>query len=200
MKVEIENWSEFLITTLGAFGGWAVVVAALSHYLADTFAKRALQREAAKFSEQLAGLTHELKIRESSYAKYLDLLLDYYAVFYRHYRLCQNATNQDAHRLPDGTVVKTKEVFFDQLDDYLSESRAQEGKARLILPAHLLELHGEAIAAFNAFKDVMNRNVYDDLFHQKKRDAFAQVHSVKEKLGAGLREFLRTEQLLKVSE
>ena len=200
MKVEIENWSEFIITTLGAFGGWAVVLAALTHFLGDTFAKRALQREAAKFSEQLAGLAHELKLRESSYAKYLDLLLDYYSVFYRHYRLCQNATNQDAHRLQDGTVIKTKEVFFDKLDQYLSESKAQEGKARLILPAHLLELHGEAIDAFNAFKDVMNRDMYDDVFHQKKRDAFARVHSVKEKLEAGLREFLRTEQLLKVAD
>lgn len=199
MQIHVDNWAAFIITTLGAFGGWAVVVAGMTHYLADTFAKRSLQREAAKFSEQLAALTHELSLRQSSYSKHLDLLLDYYAIFYRHYRLCQNATNQDAHRMPDGTITKTREVFFDQLDEYLSESKAQEGKARLVLPAQLLELHGEAIDAFNAFKDAMNRDTYDETFHSEKREAFSKVHVAKEKLEAGLRDFLRTEHLLKVT-
>jgi hypothetical protein len=197
MRVEIDNWSSFLITTLGAFGGWALVVAALTHYLADIFAKRALQREAARFSEQIASLSHELKLRESSYSKHLDLLLDYYATFYRHYRLCQNAANQDAHRLPDGTVVKTRDTFFKQLDLYLAESKAQEGKARLVLPAKLLALNDEGIVAFNAFKDAMQREQYDEVFHENKVRAFARVQAVKEKFELGLREFLRTEQLLK---
>jgi signal transduction histidine kinase len=197
MSVQIENWSTFIITTLGAFGGWAVVVAALTHYLSDIFAKRALQREASRFSEQLAGLSHELKLRESSYSKHLDLLLEYYSIFYRHYRLCQNATNQDAHRMPDGTVIKTKEVFFEQLDSYLSESKAQEGKARLVLPTALLQLNEAAIEAFNEFKDAMKRDRYDEEFQEQKRKAFGRVHSVKEQLESGLREFLRTEHLLK---
>ena len=200
MKIEIADWSIFILTTLGAFGGWAVVVAALTHYLADIFAKRALQREAAKFSERLADLGHELKLRESSYAKHLDLLLDYYATFYRHYRLCQNAANQDAHQYPDGSIIKTKDVFFEQLEHYLSESKAQEGKARLVLPAHLLELHDESIFAFNEFKDAMKRTTYDEIFHESKRKAFAKVQSAKDRLEVGLREFLRTEHLLKVRE
>lgn len=200
MQLHVDNWVTFIITTLGAFGGWAVVVAGLTHYLADTFAKRALQREASKFSEQLAALSHELSLRESSYAKHLDLLLDYYAIFYRHYRLCQNATNQDALRMPDGSTIKTREVFFEQLDEYLSESKAQEGKARLVLPNHLLQLHGEAIDAFNAFKDAMKREMYDEAFHEQKRQAFAKIHFVKEQFEAGLREFLRTEHLLKVAK
>ena len=198
MKIEIANWSQFLITTLGVFGGWAVVVAGLTNFLADTFAKRALQREAAKFSEKLADLGHELKLRESSYTKHLDLLLDYYSTFYRHYRLCQNATNQDAHRFPNGKIIKTKAVFFEQLDHYLSESKAQEGKARLVLPIHLLELHEKSISAFNQFKDVMKRTQYDEVFHESKRKAFADIQSTKEHLEAGLREFLRTEHLLKI--
>lgn len=200
MKIEIVDWSMFIVTTLGAFGGWAVVVAAMTHYLADIFAKRALQREASRFSEKLADLGHELKLRESSYTKHLDLLLDYYATFYRHYRLCQNATNQDAHEFPDGSIIKTKDIFFEQLDHYLSESKAQEGKARLVLPAHLLDLHDESISAFNEFKDAMKRAKYDEVFQESKRQAFAKVHSTKERMEAGLREFLRTEHLLKVQE
>jgi hypothetical protein len=197
VKVQIDDWASFLATTLAAFGGWALVVAALTNYLADIFAKRALQREAAKFSEQLAGLSHELKLRESSYSKHLDLLLDYYSIFYSHYRLCQNAANQDAHRFPDGSVVKTRVTFFEHLDLYLVESKAQERKARLVLPAELLELNEESIAAFNAFKDAMQREQYDDVFHENKFKAFARVQAVKEKLERGLREFLRTEQLLR---
>lgn len=200
MKVEIADWFTFILTTLAAFGGWAVVVAALTHYFADLFARRALQREAARFSERLADLSHELKLRESSYEKHLDLLLDYYSIFYRHYRLCQNATNQDAHKYPDGNIVKTKDVFFEQLDHYLSESKAQEGKARLVLPVHLLELHEESIAAFNEFKDAMKQTKYDEAFYESKIKAFAKIHSVKQRLEAGLREFLRTEHLLKVPE
>lgn len=199
MRVEIDSWASFLITTLGAFGGWALVVAGLTHYLADIFAKRALQREAARFSEQLASLGHELKLRESSYSKHVDLLLDYYAVFYRHYRLCQNAANQDAHKQVDGTVVKTKDTFFEELDLYRAESKAQEGKARLVLPLELLELNEEGIAAFNAFKDALLRNQYDEVFHENKYKAFVRVQAVKEKLELGLREFLRTEQLLKAT-
>ena len=200
MKIEIADWSSFILTTLGAFGGWALVVAALTHYLADLFAKRALQREAAGFSSQLATFGHEWKLRESSYAKHLDLLLDYYATFYRHYRLCQNATNQDAHRMPDGKIVKTKDTFFAELDQYRSEMRQQEGKARLLLPASLLQLNEDGIAAFNRFKDAMARTVYDEEFHEAKRKAFADIIDVKSRLESGLRNFLRTEHLLNLSE
>lgn len=188
------------ITTLGAFGGWAVVVAALTHFLADMFAKRTLQGEAAKFTEKLADLGHELKLRESSYEKHLDLLLDYYSTFHRHYRLCQNATDQDAHQFPDGSIIKTKDVFFEQLDNYLSESKAQEGKTRLVLSAHLLALHEESISAFNEFKDVMKLPKYDEAFHESKRQAFAKIDSTKKRIETGLREFLRTEHLLKIRE
>lgn len=200
MKIEIADWSAFILTTLGAFGGWALVVAAMTHYLADQFAKRALQREAAAFTAQLASFGHEWKLRESSYAKHLDLLLDYYATFYRHYRLCQNATNQDAHRMPDGAIIKTKETFFAELDQYRAEMRQQEGRARLLLPAPLLQLHEDGIAAFNRFKDTMKRTVYDEEFHEAKRKAFAEIADVKGRLETGLRNFLRTEHLLNLPQ
>ena len=194
------NWANFIFTTLAPFGGWAAVVIVLIHFLADINAKRTLQREANEMSKKLSMLTHELKIRESSYSKHLDLLLEYYASFYRHYRLCQNAANQDAIKLTDGNVIKTKDTFFEQLDQFLSEIKAQEGKVRLVLPAHLLELHEESIGAFNEFKDVMKSTIYDDAFHKLKAEAFAKILSVKERIETGLRDFLRTEHLLKVEQ
>lgn len=191
--------SDSLVTWLGAFGGWAVVVAALTHYLSDLFAKRTLQREAAAFGKQLADLGHELKLRESSYSKHLDLLLNYYTVFYRHYRLCQNAANWDAHKFPDGTVVKTRDTFWENLDAYRSDMAALEGTARLLLPESLLALHEEGIAAFNAFKDVMKTNAYDEKYHKRAREEFAKILSVKERMEFGLRRFLRTEHMLSPS-
>ncbi|WP_137893077.1 hypothetical protein [Ramlibacter sp. 2FC] len=189
-----------VIAALGALGGWAVVVAALTHYISDLFAKRTLQREAARFSERLADLGHELKLRESAYSKHLDLLLAYYSAFYRHYRICQNATNQDAHRHDDGTIVRTKETFWENLDRYREQMSSLEGTARLLLSASLLELHDEGIAAFNAFKDVMKRDLYDDKYHNDKREAFASIMGVKQRLETGLRTFLRTEHMLSPSE
>lgn len=198
MKIDT-TWADFFIAHLAEFGGWAAVLGVFVHYLADLSSKRTLQDEASRLTERVNELAHELKLRESAYGKHLDLLLEYYSTFYRHYRLCQNATNQDAHQFPDGRVVKTRDVFFEQLDGYLSESKAQEGKARLLLPAHLLELNDEAIEAFNEFKDAMKRTTYDEVFHESKRTAFAKVETAKTKLEAGIRSFLRTEHLLNVA-
>ena len=198
--MQTESLGTLTIEALGAFGGWAVVVAALTHYVSDLFAKRTLQKEAAKFGEQLASLGHELKLRESAYGKHLDLLLNYYSAFYRHYRICQNATNQDAHRFDDGTIIRTKDTFWKRLEDYRAEMASLEGTARLLLPASLLELHEEGIAAFNAFKDVMLREKYDDSYHNDKRTTFAEVMRVKQKLEDNLRRFLRTEHMLSPSE
>lgn len=85
------------LTLIGAAaisgGGCAAIVIGLSSYLGDLWAKRILQNE-----------QHELGLVKSSYDRYLDLILEYYQVFYRHYRMCQRAANADAYRLPDGTM------------------------------------------------------------------------------------------------
>jgi hypothetical protein len=62
MTLQFETWATALIAAIGAFGGWAVVVAALTHYIADLFAKRTLQREAERFTAKLTDLGHELKL------------------------------------------------------------------------------------------------------------------------------------------
>lgn len=200
MTIQIENWATVLIAALGAFGGWAVVVAVLTHYVADLFAKRTLQREAERFTKKLTDIGHELKLRESSYGKHLDLLLSYYSAFYRHYRICQNATNQDAHRYEDGTVVKTRDIFWNNLEKYREDMADIEGMARLLLPASLLGLHEESMDAFNAFKDAMKHKQYDEKYQTDKQEAFARVHEVKKNLEEGLRKYLRTEHMLNPSE
>ena len=196
MSTSPDELSSLLFNALAAFGGWTVVVAALVYYLGELFSKRTLQREASALSKQVAALGHELSLRKSAYDKHLDLLLDYYASFYRHYRACQAAAEKDAVELPDGTRVSMKDRFFGELDDYLARSAAAEGRIRLILPAKALTLHSETLRVFNEFKRVMERKHYDDEFHTKKTAAFMELHSLKEELEKVLRDFLRTEHLL----
>ena len=131
MIIKIKNWSDFINAILVPFGGWAIVVIALISFLANLWARRILQQEAAKISGKLNDIGHEFKLRESSYQKYLDLLLDYYSTFYRHYRLCQKATDRDGILFNDGTIKKTIDIFFEELDNSISEFKAQEGKTRL---------------------------------------------------------------------
>lgn len=196
MALSSQAWYADVLTVLGAFGGWAAVVAVLLHYLADLHAKRTLQREASELGQKVVDLSHEFKLRESVYAKHLELLIRYYEAFYRHYRICQSAANQDAHQFPDGSVVKTRDMFWEKLDSWRAELAALEGSARLLLPASLLDVHEESIAAFNQFKNVMKRTVYDDRYQTEKRDAFARIEDVKIRFEVGLRSFLRTEKMV----
>ena len=181
---------EDALTLVGAvavsFGGGAVIVIGLSSYLGDLWAKRILQNE-----------QHELGLARSSYDHYLDLILEYYQVFYRHYRMCQRAANADGHRLPDGTITSTQHEFLKTLDSFLIDWAAQEGRIRLLLPSRILALHGEAIDGFNVFKRAVEGFRKDDATRQAKVEAFRKIESVKSRLEDALREFLRTEKLLK---
>lgn len=166
--------------------GGAVIVIGLSSYLGDLWAKRILQTE-----------HHELGLAKSSYDHYLDLILEYYQVFYRHYRMCRRAANADGHRLPDGTITSTQDEFFVALDGFLTDWAAKEGKIRLLLPSRILALHDEAIDGFNGFKKAVDAFRKDDKTRQAKMDAFKNVEGIKSRLEEALREFLRTEKLLK---
>lgn len=178
------------LTLVGAvtlsFGGGAAVVIALSGWLGNIWATRTLQREA-----------HELGLAKSSYDHYLDLILEYYRVFYGHYRRCQRTAGADGHRQPDGSITSTKDEFLDELDAFLADWAAQEGRIRLLLPSRILALHMEAIDAFNQFKRAVDRFRKDDTTRKEKEQAFAAIESVKSRLEEALREFLRTEKLLK---
>lgn len=189
------------LTLVGAvavsFGGGAVIVIALSGWLANLWAKRILQREHASLQTKIDELRHELSLAKSSYDHYLDLVLDYYKVYYTHYRRCQRAATADAYGQPDGTIAHTKDEFLAALDTFLADWAAQEGRIRLLLPSKILSLHEEAIASFNRFKRAVDHFRKDEETRKEKHDAFAAVESVKLRLEEALREFLRTEKLLK---
>ncbi len=190
----------FKITTLiiSAFGGGAIIVIALASWLGNLWAKRILQSEKAKIDSQIESIRHEFGITRSSYEHHLDLILDYYASFYNHYRLCQRTAHADAHReLPNGEIIHTKDEFFETLGKFLTDWANKEGRIRLLLPAKLLKVHEEAVAKFNEFK----RAVYDftpaEPIPRRKEVVFKEIDDIKSRLENGLRDFLRTESLLK---
>jgi hypothetical protein len=169
-----------------SFGGGAAIVTALIRWLADFFSKRTLQRD-----------LHELGLAKASYDHYLDLILEYYRTFYKHYRLCQRAANADGHRQPDGQITYTQEDFAAGLDTFLVDWAAQEGKIRLLLPSRILAIHEEAIDCFNQFKRTIDQFRKNDATRKQKEEAFAAVGSVKSRMEDALRQLLRTEKLLK---
>jgi hypothetical protein len=172
------------------FGGAAAVVVALIAWLGTLLAKRILQTEGLR-------LGHELGLSKATFERQLDLLLEYFATFYRHYRLCQDTANADAIRAPDGTITYTKDTFLNELDSFLENWHAQEGKIRLFLPAELLSVHSEAIDAFNEFKRAVQAFHDTDERRDAKITAFRQVHDVKDRMETGLRQFLRVERFFK---
>lgn len=180
------------------FGGVSVILVGLASWLGQLWAGRILQSERTKLDAQLEALRLELGITKSAYEHHLDLILDYYATFYRHYRLCQRTAHADAHKgLLDGEIIQTKDEFIGALGAFLKEWSAQEGRIRLLLPAKLLAIHEEAVQKFNEFKRTVHEFTPAEPIPRKKEEAFRDIEEVKTKLEAGLREFLRTESLLK---
>ena len=88
----------------------------------------------------------------------------------------------------------TKDEFLKELDAFLDDWREQEPRIRLFLPSPLLQVHSDAIDAFNKFKRSVDRFDKTDKGRARKKEAFAKVHGVKESMEAGLRDFLRTDR------
>jgi hypothetical protein len=197
LTMSLEDAMRLVLAVVASFGGGAVIVVALSKWLAGITAQRIIQNEGAALQRQLEEMKHELSLSKSSYEHYLSLILDYYAVFYRHYRLCQRTAEADAHRMPDGVITHTKDDFLENLEAFLNDWKAQEGRLRLLLPAKALTLHESAVTAFNHFKRAVEAFRGTDEAREKKRQAFSEIEGVKVEMEAALREFLRTEKLLK---
>ena len=196
--MQLEDILKIVAAIAISFGGGAAIIIGLSNWLGNLWARRILQTENAKFQAELEGIRHEFGLVKSSYEHHLNLILDYYSTFYRHYRLCQDTARADTKRTPDGTVLYTKEKFLDALDHFIAIWNNQEGKIRLLLPNKLLSLHNDAIERFNRFKravDAFDSN--NESSREEKMDAFRGVEEVKTQMEIGLREFLRTEKLLK---
>lgn len=145
----------------------------------------------------LEGLKGEIGFQHISYGHNLDLILEYYRLFFRHYRLCQRVASADGHRRPDGSITNTKDDFDSALGQFLKDWAEQEGAIRLLLPEKALELHGDAIYAFNKFKCVALQDVHAEETREDRVSIFAEIDAIKKQMEAELRKFLRSENMLR---
>lgn len=176
------------------FGGAAAVIIALVTFLGGLFAKKILQNERAAIEAGLLALGHELGLVKVTFEKQRDLLTDYYVTLYKHYRLCQDTAKADGYRSPDAHITMTKDEFLEKLDAFLHDWHEQEPRIRLFLPSPLLQVHSDAIGAFNEFKRSVDCFDKTEGSRNRKKEAFAKVHHIKERMEIGLRDFLRTDR------
>ena len=194
----IEDTLTITSLVIASFGGGAIIVIGLSSWLGKLWTGRILQEEKAAIDAKLDSIRHELGLTKSSYEHHLDLILDYYALFYKHYLMCSRAANADAYKpLPDGEITHTREEYLDNLEDILKEWQAYHGRVRILLPTKLLTIHESAIGKFNEFRDAIYEFKSSDEQPRRKTVVFKELDEIKNQLESGLRDFLRTESLLK---
>lgn len=181
---------------LFSLGGGAVIVAALLRWLGDIIAKRILHREQGALLAGLEELKQELGLARLSYDKHVQNVVDYYAMFYKSYQLCQRTSRADLIRHPDRDDLDTKKDYLSKIDDIADDWSERQGLLRLVLPRQALNLHEQAIAEFNNFKSLVKS--YDNNSVESRtsiKDCFVRIDALKQQLEICLRVHLRTDKV-----
>jgi hypothetical protein len=150
------------------------------------------------FQKKLESWKNELIIIQTSFSQNYSFILSYYTNFYKHYRRCCNVLNYDYKVYPDNTTKNSRETFLEQLNTYVKNVNEIEPTIRLIFPEHLMAVHDNSISVFNSFRSIIK----SDIIQMGKPDqelisSFEQIQNVKNELEKGLRDYLRTERIIR---
>ena len=179
-----------------SLGGGAAIVAGLFRWLGDITARRILQNEQNAVLLQIEELRKELGLTALSYDKHVHHVVDYYAMFYRHYQLCQRTSHADILRWPDREDIDTKKDFLEKIGSFAEDWNSRQGLLRLILPSPILIIHEKIISAFNDFKDkVQDFDRSDQSSRDNLQQSFVKIDALKQQLETGLRNHLRTDKV-----
>ncbi len=184
------------VAILLSLGGGGAIVIGLVRWLGEITAKRILQNEKNVILLQIEELRKKLGLTALNYDKHVHHVVDYYAMFYRHYQLCQRTSYADILRRPDREDIDTKKDFLGKIDDFADDWNARQGLLRLILPNAIMVIHEQIISAINDFNekvqafDNSKQSTRDDL-----KQSFIKIDSLKKQLEAGLRNHLRTDKI-----
>lgn len=185
------NWDliERFFTILG--GGSAVISALIIFY-----GKTLLVKITAKYNEEmltkLEDMKAEMVFSHKSYENQLPFIVDYFALFYEHYRRCQEYANCEIIRHPEIGDICTKASFENEIDDFKNRWGKIEPKIRLVLPIQAYKLHNEATKSFNEFNRESKRISANSIDKKENlRKLFEDIHTIKEKLEMQLRKHLR---------
>jgi hypothetical protein len=185
------NW-ELIEYFFAILGGTSVVISALIIF----FGKTLLVKITSKYNEEvltkLEDMKAEMVFSHKSYENQLPFIVDYFALFYEHYRRCQEYANCEIIRHPEIADICTKSIFENEIDDFKNRWEEVEPKIRLVLPNQAYKLHNEATKSFNEFNQESKRisaNSNDE--KENLRKLFEEIHEVKENLEMQLRKHLR---------
>lgn len=185
------NW-EVIKEIIGVLGGLSAILMGFFAF----YGKSLLIRVASKYNERVLTKLEEVKtemvLSQKSYESQLPFIVDYYTLFYKQYRRCQQYANIEIIKHPDLGEVCTKHLFECDLDAFKVNWDEIEPRIRLILPNKAYQLHHQVTESFNLFNQEskkLSANSNDK--KQKLREVFKNIHEVKEDLELLLREHLR---------
>ena len=191
--------SEIGATILLSLGGASAIILAVSSWLGKVWASRILEKDRAHYRREVDTYTHQLSIQKTAYERYLDLIVDYHDLMYRHYRLCQLTERADTIIHPDKGEINTKQHFMISLDSFRDSLGEIEGKLRIILPKNILDEHNELIGEFNNFRAIVKEfsNSAESLDRMKLNQSMEKIVNLQSQHEISLRELLRTENVLR---
>ncbi|WP_320819970.1 hypothetical protein [Thalassolituus sp.] len=196
--MDIVFFKQILITTISTLGIGATVIFGLASWLGSLWARRILQLERGVIEEKLKSIEHELSFSKTSYGNHLNQILEYYDIYYSHYRTCQLTAEADIIRFPDGDDLNTQESYFEELEKFQIKWNSIEGKVRFILPKDLLECHEKSINCFNEFNAAAKKYTSQSDLQGRAplEEAFKKLDDVKNNYEKLIRAYLRTENML----
>lgn len=191
-------FKEIIFTTITTLGIGATTIFALVAWLGSLWARRILQLEKSSIEEKLKSIEHELSFSKTSYGNHLGHILEYYNIYYGHYRICQLVANSEIIKFPSEADLNTQEYYFEELEEFQEKWNTIEGKIRLVLPKDLLKYHEKSIDCFNAFNTEVKKYKPKSGFEGRNamEQAFKNLDEVKSIYEKLIRDYLRTENML----
>lgn len=157
----------------------------------------------SKISKNLEKFKQEIMITNTTYSKFIEIILEYYNNIYKFYQICLNVANYTTVEYRDGSRKFYVEIYANEIDNFLNVYNETRGTVRLLLPNNVFKLDEELLDAFNNFRNVIdlkseNYKILNNTPESKKKilEVFKPLHNAKENLENGLREVLRIESLL----
>lgn len=196
--MDLKSIFEISGAIIASLGGAGALIIALSSYIGKLWASKILEADRQKYQQELQKLIHNLSVRKTAYEKYLDLIVNYHDLIYKHYRLCQQTEHADIIRHPEQGEYSTKEDFMEKIDNFVEEMGSVEGKLRIILPQEILDIHNELVGDFNEFKDIVKKfdNSSESSDRHKLNEAMKNIVSRQKLLEQSIRNLLRTQDVL----
>lgn len=157
----------------------------------------------SRISKKLEKYKQEINITNTTYSKFIEIILEYYNNIYKFYQICMNVANYTTVEYRDKPREFFIEIYDKNLDEFQNRQNSMRGTVRLLLPNNVFKLDEQLIDAFNGFNDSIdlkseNYVVINNTDVNKKKilAAFKQLHIAKQNLENGLRDVLRIESLL----